>query len=65
MIALVLDRKLPLGTAVRSKRVGTKAEFTGFIRGYCPDGAYQVIDPEGRLWHRESREIAVINEVRS
>ncbi|WP_434733740.1 hypothetical protein NL154_05570 [Rhizobium sp. YTUHZ044] len=61
MIALVLDRKLPLGTAVHSKLVGTKAEFDGIIRGYSPDGAYHVIDAAGKLWHRESREIAVIN----
>ncbi len=60
MAVLGLGKKLPIGTKVRSIRIGRKAEFVGTIIGYAAHGAYNVADETGAGWHRERNEIAPI-----
>jgi hypothetical protein len=63
MAVLVLGKKLPIGTPVRSKRVGSREEFTGMIRSYAPHDAYNVIDGNGHIWHRDRDELTVLTNL--
>jgi hypothetical protein len=52
--------RLPIGTKVKSVRVGRKGGFVGTVSGYAPEGAYHVTDENGDGWHRERNEITPI-----
>lgn len=48
-----------IGLKVKSKAVGSRAEFEGTITGYCGEG-YHVQDEDGNGWVRSRREFSII-----